>query len=156
MKNRSALLLQSVLVVFGAAVLAFLLWEPHLEGRNAHATTFEIYFQDPFLAYVYVGSLPFFVAVYRAFRLLGEFRIKGSFSRSTVDSLRVIRICGLSLVGFVAVGVVFILIFGDKDDRPAGFFMSLLVTLVAGLIAFAATRFARKVQRDLSRSADRR
>ena len=63
MKNSSALLLQGVTVLVGIAVLAFLLWEPHIEGRNAHATTFEIYFKDPFLAYVYLGSAPFFVAL---------------------------------------------------------------------------------------------
>ncbi len=53
-------------VFLGIGALGFLLWEPHLEGRNAHATTFEIYFHDPFLAYVYVGSIPFFVAGVRS------------------------------------------------------------------------------------------
>jgi hypothetical protein len=37
-------------VVVGGAVFVFLLWEPHIEGRNAHATLFQIYFNDPFLA----------------------------------------------------------------------------------------------------------
>src|SRR4029079_14915748 len=61
MKRSSALFLQAAIVPIGIAVGAFLLWEPRLEGRNAHATTFEIYFKDPFLAYVYLGSIPFFV-----------------------------------------------------------------------------------------------
>jgi hypothetical protein len=59
MKRSSALFLQAAIVLIGIGALAFLLWEPHIEGRNAHATTFEIYFKDPFLAYVYVGSIPF-------------------------------------------------------------------------------------------------
>lgn len=42
--------LQAVVVLIGIGALAFLLWEPHLKGRNANATTFEIYFNDPFLA----------------------------------------------------------------------------------------------------------
>ena len=29
----------------------------------------DIYLRDPFLAYVYVGSIPFFIGLYQAFRL---------------------------------------------------------------------------------------
>jgi len=72
MKGSLALFFQAVIVLIGIGVLALMLWEPHLEGRNAHATTFEIYFKDPFLAYVYVGSTPFFLALYRAFGLFGH------------------------------------------------------------------------------------
>jgi hypothetical protein len=57
MKKSSTIFLQVVLVLIGMAALAFLLWEPHLEGRNVHATLFEIYFKDPFLAYAYVERL---------------------------------------------------------------------------------------------------
>ena len=80
MKRSPALFLQVVVVLFGLGALACMLWEPHLEGRNAQATTFEIYFNDPFLAYMYVGSTPFFVALYRAFRLFGHVRQSGAFS----------------------------------------------------------------------------
>ena len=41
------------------------------------------------LAYVYVGSTPLFVALYRAFGLLGHFRRQGAFSQVTVDALLV-------------------------------------------------------------------
>ena len=63
--------LRTVTVVIGLGALALLLWEPHIEGRNAHATLFQIYFNDPFLAYAYLASIPFFVAVYQAFKFLG-------------------------------------------------------------------------------------
>ena len=58
MKKSSTIFLQVVIVLIGIGVLAAMLWEPHLEGRNVHATLFEIYFKDPFLAYVYIGSIP--------------------------------------------------------------------------------------------------
>ncbi len=54
----------------GTGALALMLWEPHLEGRNAHGTIFEIYFKDPFLAYAYTASIAFFVALYQIFTLL--------------------------------------------------------------------------------------
>jgi hypothetical protein len=61
-----------VIVLFGIGVLAFMLWEPHLEGRNVHASLFQIYFKDPFLAYAYVASIPFFVGLYQAINVLGD------------------------------------------------------------------------------------
>lgn len=152
MKSSSALLLQATVVLIGIGTLAFLLWEPHIEGRNAHATTFEIYFKDPFLAYVYLGSTPFFVALYRAFGLFGHVRQNRAFSQVTVNALRAITHCAIALLGFVAGGVVFILMFGDKDDRPAGIFMSLLITFASSVIAIAATMFARCLENSLKRS----
>jgi hypothetical protein len=71
MKRSSTTFLQLVIVLIGIGALALMLWEPHIEGRNAHATTFQIYFNDPFLAYTYIASIPFFVALYQAFKVLG-------------------------------------------------------------------------------------
>jgi hypothetical protein len=150
MKRGSALLLQVAIVLLGFAALGFLLVEPHLEGRNAHAPPFEIYFHDPFLAYVYTGSVFYFVALQRAFALFGEVRRSGSFSTETVVGLRTIQRCALILLGFVGGGVLIILAFGDGEDRPAGIFMSFLAASVAGGIAIAAARFARHLQRTVA------
>lgn len=139
-------------MLLGVGTLALLLWEPHLEGRNVHATPFEIYFEDPFLAYLYVGSTPFFVALHRAYALLGHVRKQGAFSAVTVEGLRAIKRCAIAILGFVAGGVVFILLYGDREDRPAGIFMSFLVAFAACVIAVAAAMFARNLQRDLRRS----
>src|SRR5215216_1481111 len=151
MKSSSALFLQAAIVLIGIGALALLLWEPHIEGRNAHTTTFEIYFKDPFLAYAYLGSTPFFIALYRAFGLFGHVRQNGAFSQVTVDALRAIKRCAIAMIGFVSGGVVFIMMFGDKEDRPAGVFMSFLVTLAASVIAGVAAMFARSLQNGLSR-----
>jgi hypothetical protein len=71
MKRGSTIFLQVVIVLFGMGALALMLWEPHLEGRNKHATVFQIYFNDPFLAYAYLGSIAFFAVLYQSFKLLG-------------------------------------------------------------------------------------
>ena len=144
------------MVLIGIGALAFLLWEPHIEGRNAQATTFEIYCQDPFLAYVYVGSTPFFVALYRAFELFGHVRKNRTFSQVTVDALRAIKHCAIAIIAFVAGGIVFIIMFGDKDDRPQGIVMAFLVILASSVIATAAAMFARNLKNALGRSEGRR
>jgi ABC-type sugar transport system permease subunit len=145
MKRGSTIFLQVVIVLIGIGVLAFLLWEPHLEGRNVNATLFEIYFKDPFLAYAYIGSIPFFVALYQAFKLLGYIRRNEIFSQRSVRALRTIKYCALAIIGFVAVSVIF-MIFGDRDDRPAGVFMRILITFPSIVVAIAAAVFERILQ----------
>jgi Protein of unknown function (DUF2975) len=145
MKRSSTIFLQVVIVLIGIGALALILWEPHIEGRNAHATLFQIYFQDPFLAYAYLASIPFFVALYQAFKLLGYAGQNQLFLPAAVNALRTIKFCALSIIGFVAVSVIF-LMFGDKDDRPAGVFLRVLITFGAIVIATAAAMFERLLQ----------
>src|SRR5690242_2233257 len=102
MKRSSTIFLQFVVVLIGIGALAFLLWEPHVEGRNAHATVFEIYFKDPFLAFVYSASIPFFLALYQAFKVLGYAGEGKVFSPPAVKALRTIKYCAITILGFVA------------------------------------------------------
>ena len=132
-----------MLMAIGA--LALMLWEPHLEGRNARATLFEIYFKDPFLAYAYLASIPFFVALYQAFTILGYVGQNKAFSPVTMKALRTIRFCALAIIGFVAVGELFIML-GDSDDRAGGVFLGILITFGAVVVAAAAAMFERVLQ----------
>jgi hypothetical protein len=145
MKRSSTVFLQIVIVLIGIGILALLIWEPHIEGRNKHATLFEIYFKDSFLAYVYIGSIPFFVALYQAFKVLGYAGQNNIFSQAAVKALRTIKYCAIAIIGFVAVSVIFFL-FGDPDDRPAGVFMRILITFPSIIVATAAAVFERILQ----------
>lgn len=137
-------LFRAGIALIGAGVLAFMLWEPHLEGRNAHATLFEIYFKDPFLAYAYFASLPFFAALYQAFKALGY--AGGGAQQAALKPLRIIKYCGLALVGLAALGEVFIFL-GESDDRAGGVFMGGLVILFSGAMAAAAALFERRLRK---------
>jgi Protein of unknown function (DUF2975) len=144
-KKSSTIFLQAVIVLIGIGALALMLWEPHIEGRNAHATVFEIYFKDPFLAYAYLASIPFFVALYQAFKVLGYIGQNKAFSQATVKALRTIKFCALTIIGFVAVGELFIML-GNSDDRAGGVFMGILITFGSVVIATAAAMFERILQ----------
>ena len=144
--NRGArLFLRAVLVLIGIGALALLLWEPHIEGRNAHATLFAIYFKDPFLAYVYVGSIPFFVGLYQAFKVLGYAGRNKEFSPSAVKSLRTIKHCAIALVGFVAGAEAFIML-GESDDRAGGVFMGVVIAFASIVVATAMAVLERGLQ----------
>lgn len=153
MKRSSTIFLQIVIVLIGIGALALLLWEPHIEGRNAHATLFEIYFKDPFLAYAYVASIPFFVGLYQAFKLLGYAGQNKIFSRPAVRALRTIKYCAIAILAFVAVSVIFIP-FGDPDDRPPGVFMRVLIAFPSIVVAAAAAVFERIMQNAVDIKSD--
>ena len=145
MKRSSTAFLQIVIVLIGIGALALMLWEPHIEGRNAHATVFEIYFKDPFLAYAYIASIPFFVALFQGFLVLGYAGQNKIFSQAAVKALRTIKFCAIAMIGFVAVGELFIMM-GDSDDRAGGVFMGVLMAFGSIVIATAAATFERILQ----------
>jgi hypothetical protein len=148
MKRSSTVFLQIVIVLIGVAALALLLWEPQVEGRNANATQFEIYFHDPFLALVYAGAIPFFIALIKAFQALGYVGRDQVFSPEVVKGLRTIKYCALAIIGFVVVEEIVILVMnnGDGEDPGAPIFIGLLITFGSIVVATAAAMFERVLQ----------
>ena len=148
MKRSSIIFLQIVIVLFGVAAVALLLWEPQVEGVNKNRTNFEIYFQDPFLALVYAGSIPFFVALYQAIRALGYVGRNQVFSPEVVKALRIIKYCALAIIGFVVLLELFILFSGNRDlENPgAPIFMGILIAFPSIVVATVAAMFERILQ----------
>lgn len=144
-KPISAIFLQAVTVLIGIGTLAFLLWEPNVEGVNANATFFEVYFDDPFLAYAYIASTPFFVALFQVFTLLGYAGRNELFSNRSVHALRTIKICAMMSIIFIVGGVAFLLS-GESDDRPPILMMGTVATLVSIIIATVAGMVERNVK----------
>jgi hypothetical protein len=145
MKFGATLFLRAVLVLIGIGALALLLWEPHLEGRNAHATLFEIYFKDPFLAFAYVAAIPFFVGLYQAFMVLGYAGRNKEFSPSALRSVRTIKYCAIAIIGFVAIGEV-IIMSGDSDDRAGGVVIGAFILFASIVVATAMAVLERALQ----------
>lgn len=135
MKRGSVLFLRAVVVLIAVGAAALMLWEPHVEGVNAHATNFEIYFKDPFLAYAYVASIPLFVGLYQGFRVLGYVGQDTVLSAAVVRRLRTIKLCAIVMIGFVVGAELFIRL-NDKGDDPAGgVFIGILIAFTATVVA---------------------
>ncbi|MEQ1826609.1 MAG: DUF2975 domain-containing protein [Pirellula sp.] len=145
MKRSSTVFLQLVVVLIGIGTLAIMLWFPHIEGRNAHSTPFEVYFKDPFLAYAYIASISYFMALYQAFNVLGYAGKNQIFTQAAVNALRIIKICAVAMIGFVAVGEIIIL-FSNSDDRAGGVAMGILLIFGSIVIATAAAMFEQILQ----------
>lgn len=147
MQKGSTVFLQVVIVLVGIGALALMLWEPHLEGRNARATLVQIYFHDPFLAYAYVASIAFFIALYQAFKLLGYVGRGNVFSQGSLKALRTIKRCAMSLVGFLlGAEAYFFLVRRGQDDIAGGVMMGLFLIFISLVVATAAAVFEKTLQ----------
>jgi len=146
MKKSSTIFLQVVVVLIGIGALVFMLWEPHSEGRNLHSTLFQIYFNDPFLAYAYTGSIAFFTALYQAFKLLDYIGHNEVFSQRSVKALRTIKYCAITIICFIVPAVAYLFIVRPGDDIAGGVAMGIFITFTSTIIATAAAVFERLLQ----------
>jgi hypothetical protein len=157
MKRSLAIFLQATILLIGVGVFALLLWEPNLEGRNLNATLFEVYFKDPFLAYIYLAFVPFFVALYQAFKILGYARRDELFSQRPVRALRIIKYCAITTAIFILGAEAYIFTFvRGTDDIAGGVMMGAFIILVSAIIATAAAVFERTLRKAVERKSDLR
>ena len=155
MKRGSIAFLQVVIVLIGIGALVLLLWEPHIEGRNAHATLTQIYFHDPFLAYAYIASISFFVALYQAFKLLGYIGHNQVFSANSVKALQTMKYCAIILSILIVMAALYIRIFHATGDDPAGFIaLCIVATFISIVVATAAAVFERTLRSAVEMKAE--
>jgi len=147
MKRGPTIFLQIVIVIFSIGLFAALLWEPQVEGRNVNATQFEIYFKDPFLAYIYLAFIPFFVGLYQVFKMLGFARRDEIFSPRSVRALRILKYCAITTALFIVGAEAYIFVFvRGTDDVAGGVMMGAFIIFVSAVIGTAAAVFERILQ----------
>lgn len=144
MKRISTVFLQSVLVLIGVVALVILIRLPLTEGRAANLGLFSIY-ADPFILYGYAASIAFFVALYKAFRLLGYIGQNKVFSSNAVGALKSIKYCAIVLSILIAVAGLYVRIFHRKEDDPAGFLAICIATTFASVIVATAAAIFQKI-----------
>lgn len=146
MKRTSTIFLQAVVVLIGIVALIILIRMPLLEGRAANLDLISIY-ADPFILYGYAASIAFFIALYKAFRLLGFIGQNKVFSSGSVAALRSIKYCAIVFSILIVIAGLFIRISHNKDDDPAGFLaICIVITFVSIVIATAAAIFEKILQ----------
>ena len=146
MKRSSTIFLQVVIVLIGIVALAVMIRFPLAEGAAVNKDLFSIYF-NPFIMGGYIASIPFFVALYQGIKLLRYIGQNKVFSLSSVKTLRTIKYCAIILSASIIVAALYIRIFHDKSDDPAGFIaMCIVTTFISIVIATAAAVFEKLLQ----------
>jgi hypothetical protein len=146
MKRISIIFLQTVIVLIGIVALVIMIRLPLTEGRAKNLDLFNIYF-DPFILYGYASSIAFFVALYKAFKLLGYIGQNKIFSSSSVGALKSVKYCAIVLSVLIVIAGLYIKISHNKEDDPAGFLaICIVTTFVSIVVATAAAIFEKILQ----------
>lgn len=145
LKQGSTLFLKGVIALIALVALTLLIVMPQLEGRAADLDLFHIY-ANPLIIYTFIGSIPFFVALYQGFKLLGYVDQNKVFSPSAVQAVSNIKYCALAFAGLILLGILYIRL-TSVDDDPAGVSaVSMVIIFGSIVIATAAAVFQRLLQ----------
>jgi len=94
---------------------------------------------DPILLGMYVPAIPFFIALYQAWKLLSYIDKNKAFSDLSVKALKNIKYCAITISALYAAGIPYIFYVADKDDAPGVAAMGLVIIFASVVIAaFAA------------------
>jgi len=93
------------------------------------------------------------MALYQAFKVIGYAGQNKVFSQAAVKAMRTIKYCAISIIGFVAVGEIFIML-GNSDDHAGGVFIGVLITFGSVVIATAVLMFERFLQKAVDIKSD--
>src|SRR3990167_9384973 len=142
MKKGSTLFLKIVLCLIGIIMLAGMIRFPQTEGRAANLDLVNIY-ADPFIINICIGSTPFFIGLYQAFKLLNLIDANKAFSQGAINTLKNIKFASLCLIGFIALAMFYIRFFVHGDDPAGPTMLGILISFALAVIAAAATIFQR-------------
>src|SRR6266540_6472667 len=145
MKKGSTLFLKFVICLIAIGVLAGLLRFPQTEGVAKNLDLISIY-TNPFIIYIYIGSIPFFIGLYQAFKLLNFIDANKAFSQGAVNTLKYMKYASLSLIGFIALALLYIRFFVHGDDPAGPTALGFVVIFAAAVIATATAVFQKLLQ----------
>lgn len=141
----STFFLKVVILLVAIGVLAGMIGFPQTEGRATNLDPISIY-TDPLIIYGYIASIPFFAALYQAFKLLGYVDTNNVFSQLAVKALRNIKYCAIIISGFIVLGILSIRFLAHGDDPAGPTAVGIVMTFAALVIATAAALFERLLQ----------
>ena len=147
MKKIPIVFLQAVIVLIGIVALVIIIRLPLTEGRAVNLDLLSIY-SDPFILYGYAASIAFFIALYKSFKLLGYIGQNKVFSSSSVKALKSIKYCAIVLSILIVLAGLYIKLFHNKEDDPAGFLTICIVTTFVCIVLATVAAIFEKLQQN--------
>lgn len=140
MKQGTTLFLKVAVILISIPVLAlcFIGFPLMLKDAAENNNEFVNYVYS-IVALIYVTMIPFFIALYQAFKLLIYIDRNQAFSDLSVVALKNIKNCAVVISICYVLGLPLFFLFGDKDDAPGVVVIGLVFIFAPAVIAtFAA------------------
>ncbi len=100
----------------------------------------------PIVIGLYVSVIPFFVALYQAFKLLSYIDKNQAFSELSVNALKNIKFCAMTISGLFVVILPFVYLVAELDDAPGLIIIGMVPIFASMVIAVFAAVLQRLLQ----------
>ncbi|RCW48420.1 DUF2975 domain-containing protein [Paenibacillus prosopidis] len=148
MKRETLFLKVTVILIGIPIILLCLFWLPWIANEAAeHYPAFLLYLA---LIGLYVSTIPFFVALFQAFRLLSYIDKNKAFSDLSVRALKNIKYCAITISILNLAVLPLLVLMAEMDDAPG----LAVIGLVIPFASFVIAVFAAVLQKLLKNAID--
>ncbi|GED00905.1 DUF2975 domain-containing protein [Bacillus atrophaeus] len=140
MKRGTTLFLKIAVFLIGIPVLALCIFlVPEIANFAAEFYPDIVYIKYLVLINLYASAIPFYFALYKAFKLLSYIDKNKAFSELSVRALKNIKYCAITISILFVMGMPLFYLMAEKDDAPGIILIGLVVIFASMVIAvFAA------------------
>lgn len=145
MKRYSTIFLKIAVFLIGSPVLVLCIYGIIKLVTNPINQDYA-YILYPLITGAYVSAIPFYIALYHAFRLLCYIDNNIAFSLLSVNALKSIKRCASTFSIVYVIIMPFVYLVADKDDAPGLVFIGLIPVFAGMVIAVFAAVLQRLLQ----------
>ncbi|GGF88441.1 membrane protein [Paenibacillus albidus] len=140
MERGTTLFLKAAVIVIGIPVLAMCIFlVPEIAEFAAELYPDYTYMKYLVFIDLYATALPFYFALYQAFKLLGYIDKKEAFSELSVRALKKIKYCAITFSSLYVVGMPLFYLMAEVDDAPGIIVIGMVLIFASMVVAvFAA------------------
>ena len=149
MKKGSTLFLKIALFLIGTPVLVLGVFGlPWLVNHPFNTEYDHVLY--PIIVGMCLTAIPFYIALYKAYKLLSYIDKNEAFSQMSVQALMHIRNCAVTISALYIVMMPFVYVVAEKDDAPGMIVIEMVLVFASMVIAV----FAAVLQRLLQQAID--
>ncbi|MBD0378598.1 DUF2975 domain-containing protein [Paenibacillus sedimenti] len=145
MKRGTTLFLKIAVFLIGTPVLALCIFGLPWLAKNPINPDYD-HILYPVLIGMFVSAIPFYIALYQAFRLLSYIDKNKAFSQISVKALKIIKYCAITISTLYVVMMPFVYLVAEKDDAPGLIIIGMVPIFASMVIAVFAAVLQRLLQ----------
>lgn len=147
MKRGSTLFLKIAVILIGIPVLALCIFlVPKIANYAAELYPDFAYMKYLLLIDLYAAAIPFYFALYQAFKLLSYIDKNEAFSELSVRALKNIKYCAITISILYVVGMPLFYLMAEIDDAPGIILIGLVIIFASVVIVVFAAVLQRLLQ----------
>ncbi|WP_078431056.1 DUF2975 domain-containing protein [Metabacillus halosaccharovorans] len=147
MNRGTTLFLKIAVILIGIPVLAICIFlVPEIANFAAELFPDFAYIKYLVLIDLYASAIPFYFALYQAYKLLNYIDRNNAFSQISVNALKKIKLCAFTISIFYAAGMPLFYLMAEVDDAPGIIVIGLVIIFASMVIAVFAAVLQRLLQ----------